>query len=80
MAETEHEKKQQVTGLAIASTVSCIKRIKKLRYKVKSQSDAWERYEVVKQDGHNIGGYREAEWIGCKHVYTVSFSKELRRR
>jgi putative transposase len=70
---------------------SCIRRVNKLRYKVKSQSDAWKWYEVVKQYGHNIGGRQEGEWtcecpdfehrrIVCKHVYAVAFSKELRRR
>jgi len=44
-----HEQQRQVRGLAIASIGSCIKRINKLRYKVKSQSDAWKWYEVVKQ-------------------------------
>lgn len=52
--DIDHEKIRQVRGLAIASIGSCIKRINKLRYKVKSQSDAWKWYEVVKQYGHNI--------------------------
>jgi hypothetical protein len=45
--DTEHEKSRQVRGLAIASIGSCIKRINKLRYKVKSQSDAWKWYEYL---------------------------------
>ena len=53
---------RQTRGLAIASIGSCIKRINKLRYKVKSQSDAWKSYDVTKQYGHNIGGHEEGEW------------------
>jgi hypothetical protein len=86
-----HEQQRQTRGLAIASIGSCIERTNKLRYKVKSQSDAWKWYEVVKQYGHNKGGHQVGEWtcscpdfehrrIVCKHVYAVSFSKELRRR
>lgn len=87
-----HEMARQVRGLAIVSIGSCIKRINKLHYKVKSQSkgdDVW--YEVVRQYGHNLGGHQEGQWtctcpdfqyrkIVCKHVYAVGFSKELRRR
>ena len=69
-------KKRQVTGLARASMGSCIKRINKLRYKVKSQSDAWKWYEVVKQYGHNIGGHEEGEWrCPCRILHTdISFA------
>lgn len=40
----DHELKRQTRGLAIASIYSSIRRINKLRYKVKSQSDEWKRY------------------------------------
>lgn len=86
------EMARQVRGLAIVSIGSCIKRINKLHYKVKSQSkgeESW--YDVVKQYGHNLGGRQEGQWtcscpdfqyrkLVCKHVYAVGFSKELRRR
>ncbi|MGB7955274.1 MAG: hypothetical protein WCF23_14945 [Candidatus Nitrosopolaris sp.] len=61
-ATNPHEEQRQVRGLAIASIGSCIKRINKLHYKVKSQSDAWKWYEVVKQYGRNVGGHQEGEW------------------
>ena len=69
--ETEHEKKRQVTGLAIASIGSCIERINKLLYKVKSQSDARRWYEVVKQYGHNIGGHQEGEWTSAAPTLNI---------
>jgi len=88
---TEHERGRQVRGLTVASIGSCIKRINKLRYKVKSQSDGWKWYDVEKRYGHNIGGHIEGEWtctcpdfeyrhLVCKHIYAVCMSKELRRR
>jgi putative transposase len=87
----EHERGRQVRGLAIASMGTCIKRINKLRYRVKSQSDETKWYNVTKEYGHNLGGRKEGEWVCtcpdfetrrilCKHIYAVSFSKELRRR
>jgi transposase-like protein len=85
------EMARQVRGLAIVSIGSCIKRINKLHYKVKSQSseDSW--YDVQKQYARTFGSVREGQWtctcpdftyrkIVCKHVYAVGFSKELRRR
>lgn len=88
---TDPELKRQTRGLAIASIYSCVRRINKLRYKVKSQSDAWKWYDVIKQYGHNIGGHEDGEWtctcpdftyrhIICKHIYGVCLSKELRRK
>jgi transposase-like protein len=85
------ELRRQTKGLAIASLGSCIKRINKLRYRVKSQSDETKWYDVVKEYGHNIGGHQEGEWICscpdfekrhlvCKHIYAVCLSKELRRK
>jgi putative transposase len=88
----DHELNRQTRGLAIASAhCSTIKRINKLRYKVKSQSDEKKWYEVTKQYGHNIGGHEEGEWtcacpdfehrhLVCKHIYAVCLSKELRRK
>lgn len=86
------EMARQVRGLAIVSIGSCIKRINKLHYKVKSQSKGEETwYDVIKQYGSNLGSRQEGQWtcscpdflyrkIVCKHVYAVGFSKELRRR
>ncbi|MDQ6866303.1 MAG: hypothetical protein M3044_21055 [Thermoproteota archaeon] len=56
---TDPELKRQTRGLAIASIYSGVRRINKLRYKVKSQSDAWKWYDVTKQYGHNLGGLEE---------------------
>ncbi|MGB6463139.1 MAG: DDE-type integrase/transposase/recombinase [Nitrosotalea sp.] len=89
--QTDIEQARQVRGLAIVSIGSQIKRINKLRYRVKSQSDDSKWYEVEKTYGHNLGGRQEGEWICtcpdfqfrhlvCKHVYAVGFSKELRKR
>lgn len=88
----DKEKARQVRGLAIVSIGSCIKRINKLHYRVKSQSseEAW--YDVQKLYAKTMGDSpREGEWtcscpdftyrqIVCKHIYAVGFSKELRRR
>src|SRR5689334_11250719 len=79
----DHELNRQTRGLAIASAhCSTIKRINKLRYRVKSQSDESKWYEVTKQYGHNIGGHEEGEWtcacpdfehrhLVCKHIYAA---------
>lgn len=83
--------RRQVRGLAIVSIGNQIKRINKLRYKVRSQSDDSKWYEVVKQYGHNLGGHQEGKWtctcpdfqsrhLVCKHIYAVGFMKELRKR
>jgi len=88
---TELEQARQIRGLAIISIGNQIKRINKLRFRVKSQSDDSKWYEVEKKYGHNLGGHQEGEWICscpdfqfrhlvCKHVYAISFSKELRKR
>ena len=86
------EKARQVRGLAIVSIGSCIKRINKLHYKVKSQSAEETWYDVVRTYETGRGDSRqEGQWtcscpdfqyrkIVCKHVYAVGFSKELRRR
>lgn len=89
--QTDIEQARQVRGLAIVSIGSQIKRINKLHYRVRSQSDDTKWYEVEKTYGHNLGGRQEGEWICtcpdfhsrhliCKHIYAVSFSKELRKR
>lgn len=84
--------KRQIRGLAIVSIGSCIKRINKLRYRVKSQSGEGIWYDVVKQYAKTMGDSpREGEWtcscpdfayrrIVCKHIYAVLFSKQLRKQ
>jgi putative transposase len=85
------EQKRHIKGIAIASFESSIKRINKLRYRVRSQSDVEKWYDVVKEYGHNLGGHQDGKWtctcadylyrgIICKHIYAVSISKELRKR
>lgn len=85
------EQSRQVRGLAIVSIGSHIKRINKLHYRVRSQSDDTIWYEVEKQNTHKINGSQEGEWICtcpdfqfrhliCKHIYAVGFSKELRKQ
>ncbi len=75
------EKLRQVRGLAIISIGSCIKRINKLRYHVKSQSDQTKWYHVTKQGEWTCSCPDfENRHIACKHIYAVSFSKELRRK
>lgn len=88
---TEAEHQRRVRGLAIVSIASQIKRVNKLHYRVKSQSDQTVWYDVVKQYGHNLGGHEEGRYtctcpdfkfrsVVCKHIYSVGFSKELRKR
>jgi transposase-like protein len=89
---TTKEIARQVRGLAIVSIGSCIKRINKLQYKVKSQSadetwyDVVRTYETGRQDSRQEGQWTcscpdfQYRKIVCKHVYAVGFSKELRRR
>src|SRR5437867_5166052 len=90
--QTPQLQERQVRGLAIVSFDSQIKRVNKLHYRVKSQSDESTWYDVVKQYAKTMGDSpREGEWtcscpdfayrrIVCKHIYAVGFSKELRRR
>jgi putative transposase len=85
------EQRRHTKGLAIASLDSSIRRINKLHYKVRSQSDSDKWYDVIKEYGHNLGGHQEGQWncicpdyayrqTVCKHIYAVAISKELRRR
>lgn len=80
---------REMNGLAIAAKGAQIKRINKLSYNVKSQSNGlW--YSVVEHYGNSIERtkafwtctcpdhvYRKAT---CKHIYAVLFSKELRKQ
>lgn len=81
---------RKVRGLAIVSIAGQIKRINKLHYKVKSQSEPKVWYDVVKEYGQNLGGREDGKWtcscpdftfrsVICKHIYSVNFSKELRK-
>jgi transposase-like protein len=88
---TSNEDKRQIRALAISSAQLQIKRINKLRYRVRSQSDDEICYEVEKGYGHNLGGHQEGEWICscpdfqhrrivCKHIYAVLFRTRLRKK
>ncbi|GKS67094.1 hypothetical protein YTPLAS73_06410 [Nitrosarchaeum sp.] len=68
-----------------------IKRINKLNYKIRSQSDEEVWYDVRKEYGHNLGGRQDGQWIcscpdfrfrqiQCKHVCAILFSKKLRKK
>jgi putative transposase len=91
MHRTPKNENREVRGMAIMSLESSIKRINKLHYKVKSQSSDIKWYDIVKKYGHNKGGLQKGEWICtcpdfiyrhiiCKHIYAVSFSKQLRKK
>jgi transposase-like protein len=94
MHRTPKNETREVKGMAIMSIESSIKRINKLHYKVKSQSSTSEKekwYDIVKKYGHNKGGLQKGEWICtcpdftyrhiiCKHIYAVTFSKQLRKK
>ncbi len=79
---------RQVKGLAIVALGSQIKRINKISYEVKSQSNGiW--YSVVRKYGET--GKRQGGWtcacpdhlyrqVQCKHIYAVLFSKQLRKK
>ena len=55
------EQERHVNGIAIAQLESSIKRINKLRYRVKSQSDVEKWYDVIKGYGHNLGGHQDGK-------------------
>ena len=88
---TQAEEQRKIRGLAIISIANQIKRINKLHYRVRSQSDENLWYDVVKQYGHNLGGREDGRYtctcpdfkfrsINCKHIFSVNFSKELRKQ
>ena len=84
--------KRQLRGLALFDNPnSNVRRINKLHYRVKSQSDDSKWYDVVKQYGSNKGGHQEGEWkcscpdftyraIVCKHIYVVSYLKHFHKK
>jgi putative transposase len=84
--------KRQLRGLALVETIKpSIRRINKLHYRIKSQSDDNKCYEVIKQYGHNLGGHQEGQWtctcpdftyrkIVCKHIYVISYLKKLGKK
>jgi putative transposase len=80
---------RQVRGLQLLQTK--IKRKNKLHYKVLSQSEEGQWYDVIKRYGHNLGGHQEGEWTCncadflyrhqlCKHIYAVGYSKQLKKK
>lgn len=87
----QQTEQRQVRGMAINSISGQIKRINKLHYQVKSQSSDKKWYDVAKQYGSNLGGRQDGKWIcscpdylyrqvTCKHIFAVSFSKQLRKK
>ena len=89
--QTVAEQRRQINGITIASIRERIKRINKLHYRVKSQSDDSKWYDIVKKYGHNLGGHQEGKWtctcpdfqsrhLTCKHVYAVLEWKKSRKK
>ncbi|MCV0372410.1 MAG: DDE-type integrase/transposase/recombinase [Nitrosarchaeum sp.] len=85
------EEERKIRGLAIVSIANQIKRINKLHYRVRSQSNENLWYDVVKQYGQNLGGREDGRYtctcpdfkfrsVICKHIHSVHFSKELRKK
>jgi len=80
---------RELKGLAIAAKGAQIKRINKLSYNVRSQSNGlW--YSVVEEYGSSIERIKK-HWtcscpdhlyrgVQCKHIYAVLFSKQLRKK
>lgn len=91
MYQIQAQEERQVRGLAIVSIAGQIKRINKLHYKVKSQSDSKVWYDVVKEYGKNLGGREDGRFtctccdfkfrsVICKHIHSVLFSTKLRNK
>jgi len=89
--QTTQEMQRQIRGMEIASVNHPIKRINKLNYKIRSQSNEEIWYNVKKEYGHNLGGRQDGQWIcncpdfrfrqiQCKHVCAILFSKKLRKK
>lgn len=87
---TDDELRRQVNAVNIVTKGLQVKRKNKIRFKVISQSDKEECYDVIKQYGHNLGGHQEGEWICncldfiyrhviCKHIYAVTLWKSQRK-
>ncbi|MEX2193253.1 MAG: DDE-type integrase/transposase/recombinase [Nitrosarchaeum sp.] len=89
--QTTQELQRQVRGMEIISINHPIKRINKLNYKIRSQSNEEIWYNVRKEYGHNLGGRQDGQWIctcpdyifrhyQCKHICAILFSKKLRQK
>lgn len=89
--QTTEELQRQVRGMEIISINHPIKRINKLNYKIRSQSNEKIWYNVRKEYGHNLGGRQDGQWtcscpdyifrhIQCKHICAILFSKKLRTK
>lgn len=89
--QTKQELQRQVRGMEIASVNHPIKRINKLNYKIRSQSNEEIWYNVTKEYGSNLGSRQDGQWtcscpdfrfrkIQCKHVCAILFSKKLRKK
>jgi putative transposase len=89
--QTTQELQRQVRGMEIASINHPIKRINKLNYKIRSQSNEELWYNVTKKYGSNLGLRQEGKWIcscpdfqfrslQCKHICAVLFAKKIRKK
>jgi transposase-like protein len=89
--QTKQELQRQVRGMEIASINHPIKRINKLNYKIRSQSNEEIWYNVTKKYGHNLGGRQDGQWIcscpdfrfrqiQCKHICAILFSKKIQEK
>ncbi|WP_179362988.1 DDE-type integrase/transposase/recombinase [Nitrosopumilus oxyclinae] len=87
--QTKQELERQVRGMEIASVNHPIKRINKLNYKIRSQSNEEIWYNVTKKYGSNLGSRQDGQWIctcpdyrfrqiQCKHICAILFSKKIR--
>jgi len=78
--------KRELRGIRLSNREGAIKRINKLHYRVKSESDEiW--YDVKKHYGSNLGGRQDGYWsctcldwrvnrLTCKHRYLILHSKK----
>ncbi len=89
--KTIAEQRRQICGMAIISISNQIKRINKLHYRVRSQSESEKWYDVVKKYGRNKGGRQDGKWTctckdykyrnsPCKHIFSIEFSTKLRKK
>jgi len=88
--ETIRGLRRQIRGMEIASSNPQIKKVSKLNYKIRSQSNQEAWYDVRKKYGRNLGGRQDGKWIcdcpdfqsrqaDCKHIHAVLFFKKLGR-
>ena len=83
---------RELRGLRLTSRKDAIRRINKLHYQVRSESDDDVWYDIKRKYGSNLGGRQDAHWrctckdfqfrhiSPCKHGWIVIFSKKLREK